>query len=193
MNLKKLVRYIRVNLLGPGPRLIKKNLPGRGLTKVEKHCHRESIPHRLLGHTVTQTFSLRPVSAEAAVPSVTSNRGIWCREISAGSFSFSRYSVYTCGCHPINAPHVSIRRPVTARVVGSTLSWYMRDFYQQSVLGTCFSLMASVFPCQYHLTDVSYLLLFHLPPILCRLDNWVRRYIKSFSFSPHLSFSLFHY
>jgi hypothetical protein len=25
-------------LLGPGPRLIKKNLPGRGLTKVEKPC-----------------------------------------------------------------------------------------------------------------------------------------------------------
>jgi hypothetical protein len=25
-------------LLGPGSRLIKKNLPGRGLTKVEKHC-----------------------------------------------------------------------------------------------------------------------------------------------------------
>jgi hypothetical protein len=24
-------------LLGPGPRLIKKNLPGRGLTNVEKH------------------------------------------------------------------------------------------------------------------------------------------------------------
>jgi hypothetical protein len=23
---------------GRGPRLIKKNLPGRGLTKVEKHC-----------------------------------------------------------------------------------------------------------------------------------------------------------
>ena len=30
-------RYLRVNLLGPGPRLMKKNLPGRGLTKVEKH------------------------------------------------------------------------------------------------------------------------------------------------------------
>jgi hypothetical protein len=29
--------YLRVNMLGPGPRLIKKNLPGRGLTKVEKH------------------------------------------------------------------------------------------------------------------------------------------------------------
>ena len=34
---KKLERYLRINLLGPGPRLIKKELPGRGLTKVEKH------------------------------------------------------------------------------------------------------------------------------------------------------------
>jgi len=40
MNLKKMERYLRVNLLGPGPRLIKKkNLPGRGLTKVEIHWH----------------------------------------------------------------------------------------------------------------------------------------------------------
>ena len=31
-------RYLPVNLLGPDPRLTKKNLPGRGLTKVEKHC-----------------------------------------------------------------------------------------------------------------------------------------------------------
>jgi len=30
-------RYLPVNLLGPGPRLIKKNVPGRGLTKAEKH------------------------------------------------------------------------------------------------------------------------------------------------------------
>ena len=37
--LKKMERYLRVDLLGPGPRLMKKNnLPGRGLTKVEKHC-----------------------------------------------------------------------------------------------------------------------------------------------------------
>jgi len=35
--LKKMERYLRVNLLGQGPRLIKNNLPGRGLTKVEKH------------------------------------------------------------------------------------------------------------------------------------------------------------
>jgi hypothetical protein len=35
MNLKiKLESYLRVNLLGLGPRL----LPGRGLTKGEKHC-----------------------------------------------------------------------------------------------------------------------------------------------------------
>jgi hypothetical protein len=37
MNLKKLESYLRVNLLGRGSRLIKKNLPGRGLTKIEKH------------------------------------------------------------------------------------------------------------------------------------------------------------
>ena len=31
--------YLRVNLLGPSPRLMeKKKLQGRGLTKVEKHC-----------------------------------------------------------------------------------------------------------------------------------------------------------
>ena len=33
----KMERYLGVNLLGPGPRLMKKNLSGRGLTKVEKH------------------------------------------------------------------------------------------------------------------------------------------------------------
>jgi hypothetical protein len=35
-----LKNHLRVNLLGPGPRLMKKNLAGRGLTKVEKHCPR---------------------------------------------------------------------------------------------------------------------------------------------------------
>ena len=36
--LKEIERYLRVNLLGPGPRLMqkKKKLPGRGLTKVQK-------------------------------------------------------------------------------------------------------------------------------------------------------------
>jgi len=43
--LKKIWKnYLRVNLLGPGPRLIKKkSLPGRGLTKVEKHCSTGSL------------------------------------------------------------------------------------------------------------------------------------------------------
>jgi len=35
-------KYLEINLLGPGPRLIKNNLPGRGLTKFEKHCSRGS-------------------------------------------------------------------------------------------------------------------------------------------------------
>jgi len=35
---KKLERYLRVNFLGLGPRLKKNNLPGSGITKVEKHC-----------------------------------------------------------------------------------------------------------------------------------------------------------
>jgi len=39
--LKKMERYSPVNLLGLGPRLMKKkNLPGRGLTKVETHWSR---------------------------------------------------------------------------------------------------------------------------------------------------------
>ena len=33
-------RYLRVNLLGMCSRLMKNELPGRGLTKVEKHCFR---------------------------------------------------------------------------------------------------------------------------------------------------------
>jgi len=40
--LKKLEKYLRVNLLGPGPRLEKKNLPGRSLARVGKHCSRRS-------------------------------------------------------------------------------------------------------------------------------------------------------
>jgi hypothetical protein len=39
-------------LLGPGPRLIKKNLPGSGLTKVEKHCS-----------TVTHVFTEAVITA----------------------------------------------------------------------------------------------------------------------------------
>ena len=47
---QKLERYLRANLFGQGPRLTIKNLLGRGLTKVEKHCHTQlevlQISHR---------------------------------------------------------------------------------------------------------------------------------------------------
>jgi hypothetical protein len=38
--LKKIVKVFTSNFVGtgPDPRLIKNNLPGRGFTKVEKHC-----------------------------------------------------------------------------------------------------------------------------------------------------------
>ena len=55
--LKKLERYLRVNLLGPGPRLIKKkNLPGRGLTKVEKHCYMGSHLYSLIVVIIIASF-----------------------------------------------------------------------------------------------------------------------------------------
>jgi len=41
--LKKMERYLRVNLFGPGPLLMKNNLPGHGITKVEKHCCKETV------------------------------------------------------------------------------------------------------------------------------------------------------
>jgi hypothetical protein len=42
MNLKKIGKVVMSKSVGTGrgPRLIKKNLPGRGLTKVEKHWPR---------------------------------------------------------------------------------------------------------------------------------------------------------
>ena len=38
MELKKFERYLLVNLLGAGARLVKNGLPGRGLTNVVKYC-----------------------------------------------------------------------------------------------------------------------------------------------------------
>jgi len=54
-------KYLRVNLLVLEPRLMKKkNLPGRGLTKVEKHCfegHRHNGAITLQKpHDVAQRF-----------------------------------------------------------------------------------------------------------------------------------------
>jgi hypothetical protein len=52
--LKKLEGYLRVNSLGSGPRLIKKNLPGRGLTNVEKHCSKSSFLPAVITRTLKQ-------------------------------------------------------------------------------------------------------------------------------------------
>ena len=43
-------------MLGPGPRLMKKNLPDRGLTKVDKHCYRRLVG--LFGRGVRTSLSL---------------------------------------------------------------------------------------------------------------------------------------
>ena len=63
--LKKMERYLRVNLLGPGPRLIKDNLPGRGLTKIEKHwtgLHGDTLQNtavftHLVAYIISDEFS----------------------------------------------------------------------------------------------------------------------------------------
>ena len=49
---KKLKRHLRIHLLGPGPRLIKKNLLGCGLTKVEKHCSKAQYLYLKISVTV---------------------------------------------------------------------------------------------------------------------------------------------
>ena len=55
--LKKIERYLLVNLLGPGPRLMKKELPGRGLTKVETQCcgdYQNTMLWRLSKHNAVE-------------------------------------------------------------------------------------------------------------------------------------------
>jgi len=51
--LKKMERYLRVNLLAPRPSLMKKEFTGRGLTKIEKHCPRGPGPPQCRGFTIT--------------------------------------------------------------------------------------------------------------------------------------------
>ena len=50
-------RYLGVNLLGPGPCLMKKNLPGRGLTKFEKHWSRLGYEKNQLDVTGIDVYS----------------------------------------------------------------------------------------------------------------------------------------
>jgi len=57
--LKKIGKVFTSNLLGLGPRLIKKkNLPGRGLTKVKKHwCRPQALIDFALVEHVQSLFS----------------------------------------------------------------------------------------------------------------------------------------
>ena len=43
MNLKKIGKVFTSKFVGTGPSSYKKNLPGRGLTKAEKHCFRGRV------------------------------------------------------------------------------------------------------------------------------------------------------
>ena len=68
--LNKMERYLRVYLLGPGSRLMKNNLSGRGLTNVEKRCSRPycSMPPRCVHNIsiVTSRYSTEKFTASAS-------------------------------------------------------------------------------------------------------------------------------
>ena len=51
-------RYLRASLLGRGPRLMKKKLPGRGLTKVEEHWFISLCLRRTVRQTSKACFVL---------------------------------------------------------------------------------------------------------------------------------------
>jgi len=55
MNLKKMEKYLRVNLLGPGPRLMKKEFTGRGLTEGEQRCLQRTTTVFSAAVTVSQS------------------------------------------------------------------------------------------------------------------------------------------
>jgi hypothetical protein len=55
MNLKKIRKVVMSNLLGPGPRFVKKKLPGRGLTKVGKHRFRREAMKSHCGKSLQGT------------------------------------------------------------------------------------------------------------------------------------------
>jgi hypothetical protein len=56
-------RYLRVNLLGPGRPLTKKNnLPGRGPTEVKKHCYIPPINSTQIHFRIILTATIRRVT-----------------------------------------------------------------------------------------------------------------------------------
>jgi len=71
--LKKMERYLRVNLLGPGPRLMKKEFTGLRLTKFEKHWFTvpavngwQSVRSRT---KLTEVYWFNPLPTSSSLPS----------------------------------------------------------------------------------------------------------------------------
>jgi hypothetical protein len=58
LNHRAVTRYWALASIIPGPSLIKKNLPGRGLTKVENHCPKHKYSIYVIVHNV-QCISVR--------------------------------------------------------------------------------------------------------------------------------------
>ena len=94
MNLKKLERYLPVNLLGPGSRLIKKNLPGRDLTKVEKHYFRECGLLLMLRSRNVNSFETFHNSKFTVIQKVTqvTQRFLFFKHLCRFAFFFILYS-----------------------------------------------------------------------------------------------------
>ena len=68
-------RYLRVNLWGTGPSSYKKkNLPGRGLTKVEKQWYRGSIDRTVHIHEAT-AYSIQSDSLDSRLDCTESEWG----------------------------------------------------------------------------------------------------------------------
>jgi hypothetical protein len=138
---------------------------------VFKACCREQLPHRLLGHTVNLVVGLwarRPKSHLKPVNMGSDFEKLVLRAFLFHVIRFTRAGAIPLTCHTCLFAGLSLRsRRIDTKPV------HMR-FLVNNDPGTCFSLMASVFPCQYHSTDVPYSYVIHPPPMLCRLGNWER-------------------
>jgi hypothetical protein len=137
MNLKKLERYLRVNLMGPGPSSYKKNyLPGRGLTKVGKHWPTPLQHHHFAalccaGHISARILNFRLVKIwvpgfatihEQPLPLLTGGMcqdALWKRDGKQWNYSYVQYKVVTSLRG--RTPHTAMRVLVALRTLNVAL------------------------------------------------------------------------
>jgi len=117
-------------MLVPGPRLMKKNLPGHGLTKVEKHCYTVVFLHR---HRIIDILLVQQPTEQVSAASITL--------LTIEGQYFQAEQRQGSGGHKPAPP----RLPPPANRSGIC--------GQQNVLLTGFSQRTSGFPCQYHFTN----------------------------------------